>query len=877
MTVRIPIQADAAGVTQQIDRIRDAIRRAGQESRAFRDLDLSHPELRQFADDLERIRQNIDHLATQARGGTAAAARRILESVGGRPFGPGSLFDSRQWQQQYVDPREASRRQWDALRYTVQGTSFAPAPPPIPLPMPGVPGGVPGQAPGFLPNIVNSAGGGAMSLLRGFLPAMAALAGVRAIGAMATEGVQQAGEEAMANDRLLRTLRDLDTGFMGLRDRLRQASDGLALTYVETQQLAASFAHASGETSAGGVVRGVRTAAGFARGYGLDPGAVTQGFGRAAFLGEDPRRFAVMLAEAIQSSGMTGRPMEVMETLLRFQETNARRFGAPNAIELFAGAYSTLSGSGNPGLRGGGAEAMLRAIDAAVTQGGGAGEAGRFVTWRAMSRHGVRDIFQQQYALEGGMFGGVNGGEAGPGNPTNFEAMFEEASRLYPGDNNRYRRWHAMGRYFGLNSRQMQALEQARGNGGFGAIRDVFQGAGINIGSVSADSLRDIAEVAAPGADLGAWRTRVLARQDLTAEQRRQLESASGDDLRNTLMRTLAGLGREQTDGSRFQEATANLTNALTHVGTGLLPVVASLKDVLADFTGVVGTLGETISDGVRALFGNPEALERLRSNVGGPLSGAPVMPGSLRPAPGAGTPQGDAARQAYNYYVSQGVPPHVAAGMVAQEHGESGFNHTLAHDGPIRGHGLMGWNGPRLARMGQRVAEWRGIQVPATAAEQQELARSATAEEQRRFAVWELNNTHRGAYERARQAQSASGAGAALTHDFTIPRRRATLAPQRGQRAQSWHDQFTAPSGTPAPETPPGAPGTPAPGGGAPLQDILNGVPGMMGQPERRSSLQLQPLRVIVEDTRGNLLSDQFLALEPPTRGGEPIPWGFA
>lgn len=50
--VRIPVSADASGAVNAFNQIRDAIQRAGQEGRAFSDLNLDHPELKELAEDL---------------------------------------------------------------------------------------------------------------------------------------------------------------------------------------------------------------------------------------------------------------------------------------------------------------------------------------------------------------------------------------------------------------------------------------------------------------------------------------------------------------------------------------------------------------------------------------------------------------------------------------------------------------------------------------------------------------------------------------------------------------------------------------------------------------------------------------------------------
>lgn len=861
MTVRIPISADASSVTAAIDRIREAIRRAGQEGREFSKLDLSHPELRQFADDIRRVQEQVERLTRDARGATAATARRVMDSTSGNVFGPGGLFDPHRWQQQRPD--DWQRHYTNAGRYVLGGTVFAPPPPQIPLPHAGT---AAQQGSGILGGAASSAMGGAASLMRGFIPAMLALAGLQRIGQLAGQGVSQATDEALANDRLIRTLRDLDTGFDGLRERIRDATTGLGLTYEEAQKLAASWTSLTNATSADDAARGVRFSAGFARGYGMDPAAVTAGFGRAAFMGEDPRRFAGILADAITQSGMTGRPQEVMETLLRFQESSARRFAPMNALGLYAGAYSTLSGSGIPGLRGAGAEALLGQVNQAVMAGGAAGDASQFLTWRALSRYGNRDVFQQQYAVSGGMFTGVNGGAAGEGNPTIFEAMAGEIERLYPGgtDAQRYRRYHALGRHFGISPRQAEALMSARGNGGFGALGGSLAAAGLNISDLDPTAIRDAAEIANPGADLARWRTTITGRLPAGDPRRARLEGLEGEDLRRELLRIVGETGRGTNQGSTIQQSMADFSNALTRTGTGLLPILTDMRDVLSTLTGVVSALTNNIGDAYLALIHNdPEAIARLRERVGGPMSGLPHTPGAAGSPASLSDPERSArARQAYDYFRGQGMSHAVASGLVANIDAESGFNPNATHDNNT-GFGILGWREDRLPRLGQFIGR---------------DPRTATYEEQLRFMHHELTQgTERGAYARFSGAQGAGEAGSAASRFYVRPWDRVGQAIARGRAADQYGRSF---GGQYGPPVPPGfVPGTPAPlsetdarrleldaaGAGA------NGV----RRPGEQHSMAFQPLRVIVENGRGDMLTDQFLGLNPPTGGGAPMPWG--
>ena len=62
MTVRIPIEADGGQVAKVFEEIRKAMERSGQAGRELSKIDLSHPELKEHADDLRKIVAQYDEL-----------------------------------------------------------------------------------------------------------------------------------------------------------------------------------------------------------------------------------------------------------------------------------------------------------------------------------------------------------------------------------------------------------------------------------------------------------------------------------------------------------------------------------------------------------------------------------------------------------------------------------------------------------------------------------------------------------------------------------------------------------------------------------------------------------------------------------------------
>ena len=859
MTVRIPISGDSGSLTSAIDRIRDAIRKAGQEAKAFADIDLSHPEIAKVSADLRGLQENVQRLVRDARGPSAAAARAIYDGSTSSVLGPNGLLSPGAYAQRFPESSAAARHHAVVTRYVTTGTGAAPSAPPVPMGPSGGAGAGGGGGGGIqLGGLGASATTSAMNLMRGFLPGMLALAGLQRMGAMAGQAVGQASDEAQANDRLMRTLRDLDTGFDGLRTGVRDATRGLGLTYQEAQQLAASWSALTNATDAATVTGNVRFAAGFARGYGLDPGQVTAGFGRAAYMGEDPRRFAGILADAISQSGQTGRAGEALETLLRFQEQNARRMGPANALDLFAGAYATLSSSGIPGLRGQGAEAVLSSIDTAVQQGGAAGEASQFLTWRALSRHGNGDVFRQQYALAGGMFTGVDGGAAGPGNPTIYEAMQGEINRLYPGDANRFRRYLATSRHFGINPRTAESLEGLRGTGDVALLGRGLASAGISIADADGSAFRDVAEVQRPGADLNRWRQNVMGRLPASDPRRGELERASGEDLRNALVRALNDTGRQQTEGSRIQESMAEFSNALTRTGTGLLPVLTDMRDAITSMVDLVANFSESSRDFYLAFFQqDPEALARIRSRSGRNSESTANIGG------------GD--------FMSR---------LEATESGAAGADAVPRLDNGQAASSARGWHQwtePTWLSVTRRFGQDR---IAGLSREQildlrrdREFSREMLQQHTRRDLIPQMARSGVTASELSVYAGLHFGAGGGARvmraeddermADIVGPEAVAANPYLANLTAGQWRARFGSrfsprPLGAQVTPTTPAVPGTPIPAGA-----------GSEAQPQQQSSIGFSPLRVIVENSNGETMSDQFLGLDLQKSFGAPVAHG--
>src|SRR4051812_35090637 len=88
--VEVSVRADVSGLQQAFDRLNEALNRAGQSAKALSQVDLAHPELKDFAADLQTINERFSRLTTHGRDQAAAIARRYRSS--GNLFGPDGLL-----------------------------------------------------------------------------------------------------------------------------------------------------------------------------------------------------------------------------------------------------------------------------------------------------------------------------------------------------------------------------------------------------------------------------------------------------------------------------------------------------------------------------------------------------------------------------------------------------------------------------------------------------------------------------------------------------------------------------------------------------------------------------------------------------------------
>ena len=385
MTVRIPIQADGGQVAKVFEEIRKAMERSGQAGRELSKIDLSHPELKEHAEDLRKVIAHYDELKKVWR---QLGVRTKATGQGGAA--PWDLDLGRM----YPTSGQAAKARETLGRRLLSGTSWGSR-----LPPPGG-GGVPGAPPG---------GGGVPGMgipnLPGLLKFTLGLAGLGGIASMARQGVGQAQQEAMTLDPLWRKLQETAGSFDGLRDKTRDLGRGLGVTYEKSVQLGGEFARLSGSADASGMARGARAGIGLSRGLGLDPEAGVSFMGRSRFKslfsGGEERQFAAMIAAGVREGGMQAAPEKVLQAVDHLTDSLVRRgVDAGGQVGDMLGVLSAMNKSGSPSLRGEYGQALMAQIGQGMVS-PGMGDAGQFLMYRAL---GVRNPFESQLARERGPF-----------------------------------------------------------------------------------------------------------------------------------------------------------------------------------------------------------------------------------------------------------------------------------------------------------------------------------------------------------------------------------------------------------------------------------------------------------------------------------------
>jgi hypothetical protein len=204
--------------------------------------------------------------------------------------------------------------------------------------------------------------------------------------------------------------------FRDFRAHIRSAGAGLGFMHNEVLAYAQSYAAVSGAMGGRDVSMGTAESLRMSRVLGMNPGATTNLMGRASWLGMNGGNVTEQsrtLVEMMVGSNLGAKQGEAAEAMLKFVEKNNQAIGTNGDIEAFKGLFLSLVNSSAPGVRTN-AAGIIGGFDDAIRSGGRAGDAGKNFMWNVLSRNGVNDPLEMDYALEEGFTGKVGGKMIGP-------------------------------------------------------------------------------------------------------------------------------------------------------------------------------------------------------------------------------------------------------------------------------------------------------------------------------------------------------------------------------------------------------------------------------------------------------------------------------
>lgn len=483
----------------------------------------------------------------------------------------------------------------------------------------GMAGGVVAGGGGMFGNI--GAGlGGLAGMIPGLGMALGPLTGsiLGAVGGRIDKGMEDATSTAQDVSNLKHSLGDASDSFEGLRDKVQAAAEGLGVAYVESARFAKHYSELSNlqrdqKQSLGGELR---TAYGFARGFGLDPSSGVGFMGQMRLSGnisdeKSAKLMAVQIADAVERGGNRSKMDEVLASISNFAQQSARMSLTSPDVKSFASYMATGTATRVPGLDPAGAAAILGSADSSMRRGGGYGDASKIAIMSAIAgSNSDLSAFDVEAIMEGGLFGNAQK-TFGKGGILNARAdqmgLSKESARygkLTSGDNsgvtnatrimNQLRSQSAsddeylasMRGAFGLQSMgQAAALDLMHNTDpGLDGLKSKLGRAGVNIENITGSSLGGIAEVAS--GDMStlnnyAGKLREGAEyKALSDSERKSLDAArTPDELRDVLLKLLSDRERQETIGDKTINIQTDMRNAFQRMAEGLLPATVMIKD----------------------------------------------------------------------------------------------------------------------------------------------------------------------------------------------------------------------------------------------------------------------------------------------------------
>lgn len=481
--------------------------------------------------------------------------------------------------------------------------------------------------------------------LMGLVGGIAALGVGKLVGAIA-EKVGQAEQNNVDYDRLKRMIGDVGVSFGALKTVVQGSADQMRITYAEAGKLGTQFVRLSNLTGEQYKTLGgeIETGVGLSRSFGLDPSIGVGALGQMRGMGittntQESRRFALLLGETIGKSGAFAKAEEVFEAIGGYATSQTRNsMGAAN-VAGYAGMYSSMVGSGIPGMDPAGAAGLLSRINATLASGGAKGEASQFFTGIVGHRMGL-DPIQTQILREGGAFAtndeafgpgsaAARFGMAGPGGSKTFlQGSMDELRSQYGG--NKGQLAQATANHLGIGMRQAMALLSLNPNemGEMQAYAgDLTKMSGKGIGNLSK------ALYGKPG-EREALRSEFLGRTGadaISAEDRRSLQGASTDEeLKKALASMAAKYDQERTTGSDIRDSKNALDNIKVSLADKMVPLMTDIRLGIMHIAGGGKRSPKQIMEEVMRLEAG-DRVAGIKGSFAGSMRDAASAPGSIR------------------------------------------------------------------------------------------------------------------------------------------------------------------------------------------------------------------------------------------------------
>lgn len=412
--------------------------------------------------------------------------------------------------------------------------------------------------------------GGVGAGLAGLVGGLAALGIGKLIGTI-RDKVGVAEQQAIGYDTLKRTLGDVNVSFDVLSGHLKEAARGLDMTFDESLRLGTQFTKLSGisQDQYRTLYDEVTNAGGMARSFGLDPAQSTAFFAQMRMLGvtrnsQESRDLALMISEGVAKSGAFSKMGDVMDAIASYAASQTRSGMTPANVAGYAEMLMGMVGSKRAGMDPSGSAAILGAVNASISRGGSAGEAGQNFLFSALgARLGLNPI-QARVLQEQGAFGtgastfGAGSvyadfmGATGPGansQATNLQMIREKLGQIYGGRKELMA--DAMANLLGLNITQAMALSMVSPQA-LGGLSARLKGNGISLSDVNATGLSRIAQIEADG--------------------------SLSEDEKNRRIREAATQNQEETEGSRTRATINGVERAVVDLASKLVGPINDIR-----------------------------------------------------------------------------------------------------------------------------------------------------------------------------------------------------------------------------------------------------------------------------------------------------------